>query len=663
MQLHDLRSNPIIKLFAYLGFGLIIISFVFFYGWGQAAPSGGGDINPTMARYKSDDPMNFLPWREWEEIKGSEVRDAMDIVNNKKLGFVPQQLLQFLMQQSGNLPQWANEAEGIQYAMDERILGAEARRLGINVPAQDVLDQLRTQYASNYQAIDAMLDREGKTMEQFVTELQRQQEALQAREFIKRRARVSLYELWQEYAMVNEKITLELAAFPAEHYSDKVQVTDGELQAHLDSHQDDFKVPAKRRYGYVLVTSEDIQAKLQPTREDLQKYFDENKTQFEKADSVRVEEIFAPVSTDQPTTGALALIAKAHDASTTTGLWGDLARSIESANPGSTLYYRADQWIENNEEYRSLYGAEYVDRVFALANDQISTPVQSATGMHVVRKLEKREKGTPEFDAVYADVEKRYKEAKGAEEFRATFDKMREEVRKYPSVQDFAKATGYEDKLTTAVAATDLFIPEIGSVAEHRSYINQLKKDQLSELIPMPASSPTSFAAIQIVEETEAYIPKLDEVRVEIEKAVRLVKAADEARVAAQLLRDKVVAGSPLAEAAVGGPKEVVTTDPFTRMESVETLGAPLIDFQKETLRIAEGSSGISPYGASKDNVTGYAVWRVTKIEQPSKQDFARDRVTFEAQYIAVLGEALVEEWLADKRKEMGYELLFKPNS
>lgn len=663
MQLHDLRSNPVIKLFAYLGFGLIIISFVFFYGWGQAAPSGSGEINPTMARYKSDDPLSFLPWREWEEIKSSEVRDAMDIVNNKKIGFVPQQLLQFLMQQAGRLPQWTNESEGIQYAMDERILRAEAERLGINVPAQDVLDQLRAQYASNFGAIDAMLDREGKTMEQFVSELQRQQEALQAREFIKRRARVSLYELWQEYAMINEKITLELAPFPSESFADKVQVTDAELQAHLDAHEDDFRVPAKRRYGYVHVTTEDIASKIQPTREEVQKYFEENKTLFEKAEAVRIEEIFAPVSEDQPTTGALAIITKAHDASTTTGLWGDLARSIESANPGSTLYYRADQWIENNDEYRSLKGAEYVDRIFSIANDQISTPVQSTTGLHVVRKLEKREKGAPELDAVYAEVEQRFKESKAAEEFRSTFDKLSAEVRSYPSIQDFAKGTGYEDKLTTAVLATDLFIPEIGSLAEHRSYINQLKKDQLSELIPMPAASPTSFAAIQIIEETEAYVPKLEEVRAELDKAVRLIKAAEEARVAAQLLRDKVLAGTPLNEAAVGGPKELVTTDPFTRMESVTTLGAPLIDFQKETLRISEGSSGISPYGPKADEITGYAVWRVTKIVQPTKDDFARDRLSFEAQYLSLLGEVLVEEWLADKRKEMGYELLYTPNS
>ena len=70
------------------------------------------------------------------------------------------------------------------------------------------------------------------------------------------------------------------------------------------------------------------------------------------------------------------------------------------------------------------------------------------------------------------------------------------------------------------------------------------------------------------------------------------------------------------------------------------------------------GSTGISPYGFSKDNPEGFAVWKVEELLIPEREDFARDRRTFERDYLQLKQLTLIEEWLADSRRAAAFELM-----
>ena len=63
-----------IRVFAYAGFFLIIISFVFFYGWDSSVSQGSGDA--PIARVRASVLLSFLPWRKWELIDPAEVPGA-----------------------------------------------------------------------------------------------------------------------------------------------------------------------------------------------------------------------------------------------------------------------------------------------------------------------------------------------------------------------------------------------------------------------------------------------------------------------------------------------------------------------------------------------------------------------------------------------------------
>ncbi len=658
MQLHDFRHHPVIKFFLYIVFFVVIIAFVFAYGW-NAASSNRANAEANFARYQSSDPLAFLPWRKWEYISVNEVRASREQVAQRKFRILPQQLMQFLAQQ-GQMPQWATDEEAVQLAMDNRILRAEGRRLGIVVSRDEIIGELKQQYGSNPAMLDQAAMQKGMTVDQFIDYLTEEAAAARVKGFIANQARASLFELWQEFLLAKEKITLKVAAYPVEHYVSNVQVSETDLQEYLDKNVEAYRVPTKRRYAYAKVTKEELRQTVAPTPEDVKAHYEKNQEAFKESDAVKVEEFFIPVSADQPSTAALELANKAYAAAPAATEWNKLADEIQAASPEKSIYYRAQDWIERSDDAKRIYGQSYVESAFTLADNVISSPVLGPTGYHVMRRIERRAEGVPALDTIYAKVESHYKDSKADELFKEKRKTLEAEALKYSAVKDFATGVAIKDELTTQVTVTNLNIPGVGALQEHAAYIRAMKPGKMSELIPIPSQNPDTLCVIEVAEETESYLPKLDEVRAAVEEQVKKLKAGELALAAAEAARKAVEGGAEFDVAVADAPKAAVESKPFTRVESVDALEAPLIGFAQESRGIVRGSVGVSPYGEDQSAPLGYAVWRVKSLAEPTRDEFTEQRRSFEADYLGLMGATLVEEWLADKRKELGYELLYK---
>ncbi len=669
MHLHDLRSHGVVKFFAYIGFGLIIISFVVFYGWNPQKMRDAERGATAYAKMRSDDPLSFLPWRKWENIGGGEVKLGRDLVKNERLGLLDPQIVQFMQRQGRGFDWVVNDEDGIRKAVDLRILRREAQRQGLLVTDDETLKHIRSIWGTDAERLNQYLQNRGISEEQYLREIRDEEVAFRAQNAVANQARVSLFELWQEYVLISEKIKLKIASYPAAEMAKNLKVTDDELQSYLTEHQDEYRIPTKRRYAYVKMTREEIAKSLTPTPEQIQSFFDQNAAQFTRKDSVKIEDIFAPVSADQPTTAAMALMDKVQKEAVGSASWNDLALKMEKDNPGSMILYRDRGWIERDDKNRKNFGPIYLDRAFALADDVVSTPVQSLMGVHVIRPKGHRSAGLPTLDEIRQQVEEKFREQESAKLLREKFLKLREEIRNYPTLHDFAVGVGMKDELTTTVAVSSPFIPEIGSLAEVSTYVRNLKPGQLSELIPLPSKSPTMFCALQISQEDPSYVPKLEEVRSGIETAIRKKKGIELAKSAAEAALEKAKGSGDFDAAISDAPGKKIETKPFTRLDPENiigtALGAPLVGFEKQTAKISQGSLGVSSFGGgrAKEAPEGYAIWKVLSLEPPSKDEFRKERRTFESDMLGITQRTVVEEWLADRRREVGYEKLSNSRS
>lgn len=654
MQLHDLKSHPVIKFFAYAGFFLIIISFVFFYGWGKNTQRKE-QVEQRVARFKADDSMSFLPWRKWEYIAASEVAPARRQVIDRKIQLLGPEFGQLLSQQRMDLTGLATDKEAIQQAMDTRLLNEEAKRLGI-VVTQEEIDNYIRQSGWTAASLDGYLKTNNMTLDQFRNQLRQSQAALRAQNYIANQARASLYELWLEYVLVNEKITLKIAPYSIDKFEDKIQVTDAELQPYLDEHKKEFEVPAKRRYAYVKISMDDLKKKIEPTADQVKAYYEQHPADFKRDETVKVEDVFAPVNADQPTTAAQALLTAFKDSVTSGADWDQLVANVREKNDKARIYHREVGWIGRDQTSSSVYGKPYLDRAFGLNNDEVSSSVQSPSGFNVIHRLESLPAGVKTLDEVKDDATERFKDDKASEQFKAEAKRLKDELatKRYKTIREFAAGVKLEDGITTTVLASSATIPEVGGFPRDQTYLDSLKEGVLSGLF----QSTEVLAVLQIVQEEKGHPATLAEVRESITAEVKAKKAAELAKAAADKAMNNIKTGAEFETAVADAPTTTVLTLPFTRGQPISDLGAPLIEFTEQSTKIDQGSTGISSYGRSADSPVGYAIWKVEKIDQPSRDQFKKDRRKFEHDFLQLKQLTTIEEWLADKRREAGFQLM-----
>lgn len=650
MQLNDLKTHPVIRSMAYVGFFFIIISFVFFYGWQQSSNQQVVE-NRAFARHRATDALAFLPWRKWDFIPSSEVQEGRKIAVNTKLSLLDPALANFAGQQAQVRNALATTDEAIERAMDMRLLRMQAAQTGIIVDEEELKDRLREMRDLDIVQFEQLINNTPGGVRGRLALMKQQQEATRAVTFIAGEARASLYELWLEYLLVNEEITLNVARFPALEYEDQVTIDEAELQAWLDENAEAFRLPPQRKYGYVKLTLEEIREGLEPSEDQLKTHYEQNQADYLIPAAVRLVEAFAPTS-DVATTVTAALAAAVVEKVGDGLSLEDAVYAARDDNEEGRIYYIEPGWITRDQSNRTQYGDAVLDAAFALADDAISSPTTGTRGIHILQKLESREAGARPFEEVRDEIDLAWRAERGAAKFAEEIARLKDEISRFETIRDFALSVGLEDGMTELVDAKATNIKGIGNLAIHARYIRGLKVHRLSEIIPVPTDNPTFVVALQVMQATESRAADLNDVRDDILAEVRGIKARKLASEAAEAARSAMDTGLDFKTAVADAPTTSTLTDPFKRGTSRAAIGVNLIGFAQQSSRIRSGMTGLSAYGASEAQPEGYALWKVEDIKQPSREDFTNDRRSFEAQYLRLKRQILIEEWLADKRRD-----------
>jgi peptidyl-prolyl cis-trans isomerase C len=145
----------------------------------------------------------------------------------------------------------------------------------------------------------------------------------------------------------------------------------------------------------MLLLAEDLGgASREPTRDEVQAYFERTRDRWREDERVHLVHVFA-------TRRELA------------DQLGDAARAADAAHPDvapavGEAFARSRDVRGNREDFASSYGEQFADAVFALSPGEWSAPVQSRFGWHLVKVLQ-HEAGAPaSFDAVYDRVRLEY---------------------------------------------------------------------------------------------------------------------------------------------------------------------------------------------------------------------------------------------------------------
>lgn len=320
----------------------------------------------------------------------------------------------------------------------ETVLRQRAQASGYRASDSQVLAAYESEQAfqvdGKFSALAAktMLMQIGMTPEGYEAERRQGLQIAQLTEGIQLSDFMTSAELNRIYALENEQREIRYALLPAERYAAAVKIDDAQIKTWYDAHQGDYMSPESVHLQYAQLSLDEIASQITVKDEDLQAYYDKNKSHYSENEKRHAHHILIAVGDPKdpkadPAAADAAALAKAQQvlAELKSGKsFADLAHKY-SADPASAAQGGDLGWAE-----QSAYVGPFADALFKLQPGQISDPVKSQFGYHIIKLDEVRPAHIQTLADARVKIEADYRRAQAAELFGDREEQLQQKLEK-----------------------------------------------------------------------------------------------------------------------------------------------------------------------------------------------------------------------------------------
>ncbi len=522
---------------------LVCLAFVFLYvpAFVQPAPQLTGALTDVLAR----------------------VGDREITVGEFRIAYL-RQLQNFRTQSSGEITTEILQSMGIdrqilQQMIDEYAALQEAERLGVTINDAEVRERIvsfpvfqRDGQFIGEQAYVQMLRLQTPPLTPTQFEADIRQSLMQERLIAALTDWVTVpdTDLWREHIRRNEKVRVDTITFSADDFREGVEATDEDVVELFSQNSIAYTVPEKRRLRFVLIDVPALQESFVPSDADVLAYYENNLDRYTDELALRASHILLRTDGSDPAevqTRAEAIVAEARDGAD----FAELARQ-----------YSED---EGTKEIGGDLGPvapgqmvpEFEGAAFALEQGEISDPVQSVFGIHIIKATERTGGASQLLDAVRASIIDLLKQESATAQASALAQAMAAEITTAADLDTAARRRGLEPQ-ESGFAAPGEPILGLGFSSAVSDQAFQLEQGQVAG----PIQTTTGPAFVTVVAIQDPYVPPLDEV---------------EARVRDDVIRRKAFVAAQERAAAVSAILQAA--EDFTATREVEGLEVNTGDF------------------------------------------------------------------------------------
>jgi len=525
--------------------GLVVLAFVFLYvpALVQPVPPAIGALDDVLV----------------------EVGDQ-DITVGEFQTLYRQQLQNYQAQSGGQITAEILQSMGIdrqllQQMIDEYVALQEATRLGVTVSEAEIRESILSNpnFQQNGQFIgDAAiiqllsLQRPPVTAQQFKEGvrqsliLQRLQSALT--DWIT----VTDEELELEHVRRNERVRVSTVSFRADDFREGIEATDDDVAALFEQNANAYLVPEKRQLRFALIDIPALRETFVPSDIDVQAYYDNNPDRYSDPIALRASHILLRTEGKELTevqAQAEGIVTEARGGADFAELARQYSEDESTKDAGGDLGQIAPGQMV----------PEFEGAAFALSQDEISDPINSMFGVHIIKATEKSGGTTQQLDAVRDSIIDLLKQESADARATALATAMAAEITEAADLDTAALRRGLEVQ-ESGFAGLGEPILGLGFSTEVTTQAFQLEEGQIAG----PIQTPSGPAFVTVTEIQPPYVPLLEEVRERVRDDVIRRKAFVTAQerataVAAQLRSSNDFKAAAEAEALVVNDSDLIT--------------------------------------------------------------------------------------------------------
>jgi peptidyl-prolyl cis-trans isomerase D len=533
--------------------------------------------------------------------------------------------------------------------VDQRVLLAEAGRLGLSATDAEVRDRILS--------IPAFKDEQGRfvgeaayaqylqglhySVQAFEEEMRKEVLLEKLNNILLANAYVGDDEVERAYREQVEKAKIRYVQLPRASFAEvAANLPQSELAAYFQAHKQDFRLPEQREVGYLLVDSAKLLGQIKIDDKELQSYYDQHKDEFNQEEQVRARHILVQVNDQRSDAAAKQRIEEAKQRLEKGADFAAVAREFSEdtaskANGGDLGYFGRNRMVK-----------EFADAAFGAQPGKLVGPVKSSFGYHLIEVTDRRPGGLRPFAEVREQIQARLASQRVQEEAQAKAKGLADRLarEKPASVQAFAAAAAGDPTVTFATAGPfgqQDMVQGIGRSPTFNGAAFALAKGKVSD----PVQVPQGWAVVYLKDVRPPRTPELADVEPRVRQAVASEK---QQKMALDRLAQARAAGKTLEQVAAELHLEVKESQEFGGQGMIPGLGySP--ELAKAALALPQGQIGgpvADAQGAVLFQVTEHKGWDPAQFAAAREQTRAR----VQQEKLGRMLAALVEQ----KKLELG---------
>ncbi|WP_455234504.1 SurA N-terminal domain-containing protein [Thiogranum longum] len=412
-------------------------------------------------------------------------------------------------------------------------------------------------------------------------------------------------ELERAYRLQEQKRDFSFLIVTAESFEDTVELSDEEIRAYYDQHPEEFMNPERARLAYLRITGEELSKGIEIDEAEVDAYYREKKESLKTQEQRRASHILIQVAADADEEALKKATAEAEDVLAKIREGGDFAALAKehSDDPGS-----AAQGGDLGFFARGAMVPEFEDAVFSMETGDVSDPVKTQFGFHIIKLTEIRASGIPELEDARAELVAELQKRQVDDLFYEQLEQLTDLSYEHPdSLDAAAEALGLEvqtsDWVTAAGGAGIGAYPKVVAAAFSADV---LEAGNNSEPVEVAAND---VIVVRVQEREAAQQAPLESVRERIVEALKQQQAAELAKARGEELLEQLKQGAAMEALTEQDKLELKTAEAVTR--SAEDYNP---DVLREAFRLPRPSEGASiDTGLALGN-GDYAILRLTRV-------------------------------------------------
>ncbi len=582
--------------------GLVVFSFVIFY----AGNFAGVDQN---------DPGRHIAAVGKEKIPIVEYQNMIDIMRrqysqgNQELS---PQMIEYFRQQA------------INSLIDRRLILIEARKAGITASDSEVQEAiLRSPYFQRDGKFIGMPDYKRVVDYAFHMDVD-SFEKMVREDVINNKfngligAGILISDKQVEDEYIKNDLTAKIAYVKFEaNQREEINVTPEEVRAYYDAHKSEFETGELRKAQYLWISHQSEKNKVQIPESRLKEYYEKNVDRFSRPEQVRARHIL--LKTDGKDEAAVQQLAQ------------ELVMRLRAGASFEALAreFSEDQGSKENGGDLGLFGKgqmvpQFEEVAFSIQPNQISDPVKSQFGYHIIEVLQKQPAYKMDFALVKDQIYRQLSLPEAMKNAEDQAKKIHDDLtkNKAKTMAEIAKVQLVELK-TTDFFAKNEDIPGLSPAFREKAF--ELKKGEISE----PVQVFQDYAVIQMLDEKPSEIPSFEKIEAKATQKFRQLRAEELAKEKAEVFYSSLGTATALKEPAEKEKLAVKESGDFTRAGTIADLGnAPAVSEAAFALKPGEFSKPVKAEG-------GFIVFQLIEKKEFDPAAFNKEKMRVREQMIS----------------------------